>query len=412
MRKVGRAGLLSFPLLLVLALIGPAQASPGLVVTLSGTGDGFVTSSPPGIACDSTAEIPDCEETYDPGTPVTLTATAYEGSTFVQWTGSCETTDGNVCTLTASGEQSVDARFDIVSDASADLGVTKSDEAPAGPDPVSSNGLVAYTVSVDNGGPDDATGVTVVDTAINGTLQSASGTGWTCGAPSEGSITCTMSGTLDAETTAEPITVLVRAPTNKLATDATMADQATVSGDQVDPNGENDSATETTTVTGEGSATAKDHASTFFDGQTTTTLQTTRDTTGRFYSKLIIPGNAGLGAGPVSIDEFDASLPAFDGFCGGRDCDAQVQITVLPPGQTPANNPIQVFWFYVRDKKQGSTLYVKGDSETVASVVRNCFAQGIANPAKCVNSKTILPSGDRQFLQLWRDGADPGGGKR
>ncbi len=34
----------------------------------------------------------------------------------------------------------------------------------------------------------------------------------------------------------------------------------------------------------------------------------------------------------------------------------RVQITVLPQGQTPANNPIQVFWFYVKDKKQGSTV--------------------------------------------------------
>jgi hypothetical protein len=85
---------------------------------------------------------------------------------------------------------------------------------------------------------------------------------------------------------------------------------------------------------------------------------------------------------------------------------------VLPQGQTPANNPIQVFWFYVKDKKQGSTLYVKGDSETAASVVRNCFIQGVANPAKCVNSKNVLSNGDRQFVQLWRDGGDPGGGKR
>jgi hypothetical protein len=133
---------------------------------------------------------------------------------------------------------------------------------------------------------------------------------------------------------------------------------------------------------------------------------------GGFFSKLIIPGNAGLQAGPVSIDEFDATLPQFDGFCGGRDCDAQVQITVLPQGQTPANNPIQVFWFYVKDKKQGSTVYVKGDNETVATVVRNCATAGVANPPKCVSSKTVLPNGDRQFLQLWRNGGDPGGGKR
>jgi uncharacterized repeat protein (TIGR01451 family) len=383
-----------------------------LTVTTSGDGDGLVTSLPEGITCDTTAEIPDCSEAYDANTVVTLTASPYEGSTFVGWTGCDEILESGDCSVTMSEDKTVNAQFDVVGETSADLSVSKSDAAPGGPDPVSSGGLVAYTVSVGNAGPDDATGVTVVDTATNGTVQSASGTGWTCGAPSEGAITCSLTGTLDAETTASPITVLVKAPSNPGAANATMTDTASVSGDQTDPNGENDSDSEDTTVTGAGSAAARDHASTFFDGQTTTTLQTTRDTAGRFYSKLIIPGNSGLGAGPVSIDEVNASLPQVDGFCGGRDCDAQVQITVLPPGQTPANNPIQVFWFYVKDSKQGSTVYVKGDNESVASVVRNCLVQGIANPGKCVNGKTILSNGDRQFLQLWRDGGDPGGGKR
>jgi uncharacterized repeat protein (TIGR01451 family) len=383
-----------------------------LTVTTSGDGDGLVSSSPDGIACDTTAEIPDCSESYDANSVVVLTASAAEGSTFAGWTGCDEVLETGDCSVTMSEDKSVDARFDIVSETSADLSVTKSDGAPVGPDPVSSGGVVAYTASVDNGGPDDATGVTVVDTTTNGTLRSASGTGWTCGTPSEGAITCSLAGTLEAGTTAPPITVLVEAPTNAGTSDVTMSDTASVSGDQDDPNGENDSDTEDTTVTGAGSAAAKDHASTFFDGTTTTTLQTTRDTTGRFYSKLIIPGDAGLSAGPVSIDEIDASLPAVDGFCGGKDCDAQVQITVLPSGRTPANNPIQVFWFYVKDRKQGSTVYVKGDNEPAASVVRNCLVKKVANPGKCVNSKTILSNGDRQFLQLWRDGGDPGGGKR
>ena len=66
------------------------------------------------------------------------------------------------------------------------------------------------------------------------------------------------------------------------------------------------------------------------------------------------PRQRGTGSRPGSIDEFDATLPQFDGFCGGRDCDTQVQITVLPQGQTPANNPIQVFWFYVKDKSRAA----------------------------------------------------------
>ncbi len=387
-----------------------------LSVTTSGDGDGVVTSSDDGISCDSTVgdpELTDCTEVYEEGTEVSLTASPNEGSVFGGWTG-CDSVEGSTCSVTMSDERTVDARFDPQSEeAVADLGVAKSDTATGfGPDRVSSDGVVAYQVSVGNGGPDDATGVTVTDTATNGTVQSASGTNWTCGDPVEGAVTCTYDLTLDAETNAEDLTVRVKADATPGAADVTMSDTVTVSGDEFDPNSENDSDTETTPITGSGSAFAKDHASTFFDGVTTTTLETTRDIAGGFYSRLVIPGNAGLLPGLVTIDEFNASLPAFDGFCGGKDCDAQVQITVLPFGQTPANNPIQVFWFYVKDKKQGSTVYVKGDNETLATVVRNCSVAGIANPPKCVSSKTVQSNGDRRFLQLWRDGGDPGGGKR
>jgi uncharacterized repeat protein (TIGR01451 family) len=385
-----------------------------LNVTTSGDGDGSVSSSDEGISCDNTnPELNDCSEVYEEGTEVSLTASPNDGSVFGGWTG-CESTEGSTCSVTMSAERTVDARFDPQSEeAEADLSVAKSDTASGfGPDRVSSGGVVAYQVSVGNGGPDDATGVTVTDTATNGTVQSASGTNWTCGDPVANAVTCTYDLTLDADTDAEDLTVLVKAGANPGTADITMSDTATVSGNEFDPNADNDSDTETTPITGSGSAFAKDHASTFFDGVTTTTLETTRDTAGGFYSRLVIPGNSGLLPGPVTIDEFNASLPAFDGFCGGKDCDAQVQITVLPFGRTPANNPIQVFWFYPKDTKQGSTAYVKGDNETLATVVRNCSVAGIANPPKCVSSKTVQSNGDRRFLLLWRDGGDPGGGKR
>jgi uncharacterized repeat protein (TIGR01451 family) len=389
------------------------QVTHNLSVTTSGDGDGVVTSSDGGINCDSTIgdpELTDCFEVYDEGTDVTLTATPNEGSTFVQWTG-CDSTEGNTCFVTMNDERTVNAEFGLPSEETADLAVAKSDTGPGfGPETVSSGGVVAYQVSVSNGGTDAATGVTVTDTATNGTVQSGSGTNWTCGDPSENTLTCTYDVTLASGETAEPLRVLVKAPTS--SADTTMTDEATVTGDQTDPDPENNTDGEATPVTGTGSPAARDHAATFFDGETTTTLQTTRDTVGRFFSKLIIPGNSGLLAGPVSIDEFDAALPQFDGFCGGRDCDAQVQITVLPEGETPSNNPIQVFWFYVKGNKQGSTLYVKGDDENVATVVRNCLTPGIADPPKCVRSRTILANGDRQFLQVWRNGGDPGGGKR
>jgi hypothetical protein len=53
-----------------------------LTVTEAGAGTGTVTSSPAGISC-----APDCTETYDADTVVTLSATSAAGSTFAGWSG-------------------------------------------------------------------------------------------------------------------------------------------------------------------------------------------------------------------------------------------------------------------------------------------------------------------------------------
>jgi hypothetical protein len=77
-----------------------------LTVSSSGTGTGTVTSSPAGISCGA-----DCSGAYVQDTPVTLTATASQGSAFQSWGGACTGILVTTCTVTMDGDRSVTAQF-------------------------------------------------------------------------------------------------------------------------------------------------------------------------------------------------------------------------------------------------------------------------------------------------------------
>jgi hypothetical protein len=76
-----------------------------LVVDKNGTGSGTVTSNPAGINCGQ-----DCQEDYNLGTLVTLTATPQQGSNFVRWEGDCSGTSPT-CQLTMNKNKNVTAVF-------------------------------------------------------------------------------------------------------------------------------------------------------------------------------------------------------------------------------------------------------------------------------------------------------------
>ena len=80
--------------------------SVSLNVFKSGTGNGGVTSDPPGIDCGST-----CAGTFDQGTIVTLTATPSSGSIFTGWSGACSGTGD--CVVTVDNNKSVTAAFNL-----------------------------------------------------------------------------------------------------------------------------------------------------------------------------------------------------------------------------------------------------------------------------------------------------------
>ena len=77
-----------------------------LAVTLPSvnTGSGYISNATSDISCGS-----DCSEAYTHGTPVTLTAVADSGSTFLGWTGDCAGI--STCMVTMDAVKNVSAIF-------------------------------------------------------------------------------------------------------------------------------------------------------------------------------------------------------------------------------------------------------------------------------------------------------------
>ena len=79
--------------------------STGMVLSVSVTGNGAITSNPSGLTCSSSS----CSGTFTQGTSVTLVATPSSGYSFAGWDGACSGT-GN-CSVTLTSSRSVSATF-------------------------------------------------------------------------------------------------------------------------------------------------------------------------------------------------------------------------------------------------------------------------------------------------------------
>jgi uncharacterized repeat protein (TIGR01451 family) len=137
----------------------------------------------------------------------------------------------------AINDLGTDTRYTAPPPQAADLALTKTD--PPGRVPVGRN--MTYTLAVLNGGPDAASGVTVIDQLPpTVTFVSATQTQGTCG-ESGGNVTCTL-GTIGNGGTAT-IHIVVT-PTEP----GTITNTASASSSTPDPHGENNSDSETTSV--------------------------------------------------------------------------------------------------------------------------------------------------------------------
>jgi uncharacterized repeat protein (TIGR01451 family) len=109
--------------------------------------------------------------------------------------------------------------------ADADLTLTKTDS----PDPVLAGQLLTYTLTVENKGPDEATGVQIVDAVPAGVMFESSASSPACVESPPGTVTCDLGAITSGTTSAAEIKV--RPPTS-----GTITNQATVTSTVTDPN--------------------------------------------------------------------------------------------------------------------------------------------------------------------------------
>ena len=123
-----------------------------------------------------------------------------------------------------------------------DLSVTKEDSL----DPVQPGEQITYTVTVNNGGPDDATGVILTDPLDPNVAFDAGASDPAC-TESAGTVTCALGALNVDDTVSMTIVVTVDAGTEP---GTVITNAVTVAGDQDDPVSSNNSAVEETTVGG------------------------------------------------------------------------------------------------------------------------------------------------------------------
>jgi hypothetical protein len=156
-----------------------------------------------------------------------------------------------------------------------------------------------------------------------------------------------------------------------------------------------------------------DFAAGNYDGTNTLDIFTPFGTKDSMRSEIIVPPSTGAGgyqAGPVTDQERSAKLPAYITFCGKTQCDAQVDVSMLPSGSQPGA-PIKVILYFKDDAINGDAVYAQGDDDATSVLLSKCGPLPVST--KCVASITTSSGKDKikTVVVLVPSGNDPTIGK-
>jgi uncharacterized repeat protein (TIGR01451 family) len=212
-------------------------------------------------ATTSFVSVSDPRCSHDGGSPGTVTCTfgdlvgigvggpIIQTDTIIRTTGATPATIDVTGSVTTSDADTNPANNTLTQnttiDDGADLVIAKTDS----PDPQIAGGNITYSISVTNNGPNSANNIVVTDTlSTNMTYVSASGSGWSCshnGVNPGGIVTCTRSSIANGATA--PSIALVGRVSGAIT--GTITNAVTVSAATGDPDINNNTTTQDTTIT-------------------------------------------------------------------------------------------------------------------------------------------------------------------
>jgi uncharacterized repeat protein (TIGR01451 family) len=215
---------------------GPDDAAGATVTDTLPDGATFVSATPSTGACSEASGIVSC--------PLGPIASGASSTIAVKVTPTNPGSITNNATVVGddlndpTNSNNSTSESTLVNDG-ADLSITKTDSA----DPVDTGATVTYRLTVHNNGGLEATGVTVTDNLPSGlTYQSATPSQGSCSEAS-GAVACSLGGLVNGADATIDIAVTAQ-------TVGTITNTASVQADQVDGNAQNNSASESTTITG------------------------------------------------------------------------------------------------------------------------------------------------------------------